>query len=235
MPWSVVSDGAAPAPVTESSPLSARIAAHYASTPTSLVKTARKFGVSDRRVRAALAEHGVAVRPLPREGSQYSLVGKEAQILARARRGEPLRQIGSSLGVGHEVVRKLLIRNGVPRGPKVRPEDPPTDGVLAHMIRRWNEGASVPEIAGEVGHGEVWVRKYLTRAGVELVRRHRNTRPDEVRAEAVRIVREGGSYHRAAAAVGASPTSVARWARAAGVVSTARGGRRRSQRPPADR
>lgn len=150
-------------PVTDESPLPVRIAAHYYAGATSISKTSKVFGVTEREVHEALKVGSVAVRP---QRHHFKAGPHVKQIVSRARRGESARQIGRSLNLGADTVLRIMRKHGIEPGPSRRPYvlTPERSG---RAVALYSEGRSLAETAAVMGCGVDAVRSALSRAGVE--------------------------------------------------------------------
>jgi transposase-like protein len=129
----------------------------------SILAIARRLRIHTRRVTQILDESGLGWR---HPGGKRRFSDEQAAEFARAyQAGEGLVQIGRRYGVAAPVIRRYLIRAGIP----LRPVGAPafwTEDRKAEAIRRYQAGEQLKDIATTMGCGTTTLTRTLVELGV---------------------------------------------------------------------
>lgn len=196
----------------------------------------RRFTVEEAHVIAARRREGIPLPQLVAEfgGSTTSIIRalrlvdameplpvrrlsteERAEIVARYEAGENIKSLSRHFRVRTDAVSGVLAGVDVELRPGGRRRFTGDD--LADVVRWYEAGRSVRQIAAEMGASPITVRRTLERAGITLRTAGRTVWTDDMLAMAIVLHRDGRSQEQIGRALGVSQASVSSRLRGAGV------------------
>lgn len=182
-----------------------RMAAMYQGGKT-LQQIGDKFGVSRERVRQILRKAGVPTEGHRPEHRRSSVAWrKEAEVVALARRGNPLSDIAIAVGDCPMNVRTVLKHYGIKVPRKRRGPKPETVEAAWAVAADYRAGMKGPEIAEKHGIAQPQIYRLIAMVGVKP-RRHKALDKDA----AIRAYKAGGTLKQIAEDHGCSTPTIRR-------------------------
>ena len=188
-------------------------------------------GMGKSKVDRMLRQQNVALRSMAEAVKQPEVLRKltDAQVAGRYRKGQTLDHLARAAGTTVAVIRRVLRDRQV----KLRPKEANLRRTAEEIVRLYEQGTSITDLAEMEGCSNYPIRSILLRQGVRIrksteLAEKRSAKPLLTPGEMEARYRAGGSLSQIAAAAGIQPQRVAVLLRRRGLILRARGGTRKS-------
>ncbi|MEN6341343.1 MAG: hypothetical protein ABFC89_02170 [Methanospirillum sp.] len=179
-----------------------------------------RTGVSDWAVRAFLADHGTAIRRSTPERARAVLEARGAELVAAYTAGASISALASRTEICQITLRRYLVAHGVAIRCHRRRTPVLSDARFRELIAEYEAGATLTDLAAEIGICDRTLRRWLIARGVAMSSplRRRAWAVLQPRAdELIAAYTAGATLKSLAAETGVIPRTVGRFLAARGV------------------